>query len=461
MASPDPVRPKSPWGEPPYPKVKSRSPFINYERRLFLKALTGGLLAVIVALFLLWTGTHALQLKWTLTLFITLLWIGFGIAVRTSVVRPLQTLSNMQAALREGDFSIRARGASFEDSMGELMMEVNALAESLRQERLGALEATALLERVMEEIEVAVLAFDQDHCLRLLNRAGEKLLGRLSERVLGATAQELGLEEILQGEAARTIDHDFPGATGRFAIRRGSFRQGGIPHQLVVIADLSRALREEERQAWQRLVRVLGHELNNSLAPIKSIAESLSSLLRKDPRPSDWEDDLRRGLRIINERSEALARFMRDYSRLARLPHPRREQIDIASLVKRIAQLEDRMPIAVEAGPELRIQADPDQLEQLLINLLRNAVDASLETNGSVAVGWSKNGNNLHLWVRDEGPGVSNAGNLFVPFFTTKPGGSGIGLALSRQIAEAHGGSLTLENRQDTRGSVAKLKLPL
>jgi signal transduction histidine kinase len=239
------------------------------------------------------------------------------------------------------------------------------------------------------------------------------------------------------------------------------FREGGLPHQLLVISDLTRPLREEELQAWQRLVRVLGHELNNSLTPIKSIAGSLESLLVREPLPEDWHDDMRRGLAVIAARSEALSRFMGAYARLAKLPRPQLRPVHVSKLVEQVVGLETRVRPVLHTGPELVIQADSDQLEQLLINVVRNGADAALETGGGVEVGWARKNGLLEIWVQDEGPGISNTGNLFVPFFTTKPGGSGIGLVLSRQIAEAHGGSLTLQNRPEGHGCEARLSLPI
>jgi len=388
-------------------------------------------------------------------------WCSFAFAARERVVHPLQTVSNLLSALREEDFSVRARGARRDDPLGDVMFEVNALSEMLREQRLGALEATALLRTVMEEINLAVFAFDDAQRLRLVNRAGERLLAQPIERLLGRTAGELGLADCLQGEPTRTLQMTFPGSIGRWGMRRSSFRQGGRPHQLLVLADLSQALREEERQAWQRLLRVLGHELNNSLAPIKSIAGSLGSLLGKEPPPADWKEDMQGGLGVITARADALSRFMEAYSRLARLPQPKLGAVEIELLIRRVAGLETRVPLVLAPGPNLMIQADGDQLEQLLINLLRNAADAALETKGGVKIGWAKTGSQLEIRVEDEGPGLSNTANLFVPFFTTKPGGSGIGLALSRQIAEAHGGSLTLENRKQGTGCLARLRLPL
>jgi nitrogen fixation/metabolism regulation signal transduction histidine kinase len=444
--------------------VRARRPGrrrMAHENRVLLFALASGLAGVIPALVLLWSGDYSGSTQWTLSVLIVSCWLAFAFTVRGAVVRPLQTLANMQAALREGDFSMRARVGNPEDALGELMREVNALSEMLREQRLGAMEASALLGTVMAEIDVAVFTFDPQARLRLVNRAGERLLSQNLERLLGRTAEELGLADCLQGEMARTVEKSFPARAGRWGMRRTVFRQGGAPHQLLVISDLSRALREEERQAWQRLVRVLGHEMNNSLAPISSIAQSLETLLKREPRSADWEDDLRRGLKIIAERSDALSKFMRDYSRLARLPKPQLQQVELGALVRAAARVETRLPVEVVPGPEISLQADPDQLQQALINLIRNAADASLETRGKVSVGWHRNGASLAVVVRDEGLGIANPGNLFVPFFTTKPGGSGIGLALSRQIAEAHGGTVQLSNREEGKGCEARLHLPL
>jgi two-component system, NtrC family, nitrogen regulation sensor histidine kinase NtrY len=431
-----------------------------YERRILLLALAAGLGSTAVAVILLWVGGYSPKLQWTLTVLMVLAWLSFAFSAQNRVIFPLRTLSNLLAALREGDFSIRARGASRNDVLGEVLREVNALGETLHQQRLGALEATALLRKVMEEIDVAVYAFDGLGLLRLVNRAGERILNLPAEHLLERTADELGLSECLVGETPRIVQIEFPGKSGRWEIHRGSFREGGLPHQLLVISDLSRALREEERQAWQRLIRVLGHELNNSLAPIKSVAENLGSILGRKDRAADWQEDMRAGLNVIAGRTDGLARFMNAYARLAKLPPPVFQSVEVGTWIRRVVGLEPRLQIELQAGPEVKIQADPDQLEQLLINLLHNAVDAALETGGGVRVGWERQDGYVEVWIEDDGPGIPNSANLFVPFFTTKPAGSGIGLVLSRQIAEAHGGSLLLENRPSQRGAEARLRLP-
>jgi len=432
-----------------------------YERRILVLALAAGLGSTIVAMILLWVGGYSPKTQWTLTVLMILAWLSFAFSAQNRVIFPMRTLSNLLAALREGDFSIRARGANRDDVLGEVLREVNALGETLRQQRLGALEATMLLRKVMEEIDVAVYAFDGAGVLRLVNRAGERLLNQAEEYLLGRSAQELGLSDCLRGESPRIAQIAFPGKSGRWEIHRGAFREGGLPHQLLVITDLSRALREEERQAWQRLIRVLGHELNNSLAPIKSVAENLGSVLGRKHRASDWEEDMRSGLNVIAARTDGLARFMSAYARLAKLPPPAVRSVEVGEWIRRVVGLESRLPVQLHSGPEIKINADPDQLEQLLINLLHNAVDASLETGGGVRVGWGRENGFVEVWVQDDGPGLPNSANLFVPFFTTKPGGSGIGLVLSRQIAEAHGGSLNLENLPERRGCEARLRLPI
>jgi two-component system, NtrC family, nitrogen regulation sensor histidine kinase NtrY len=438
-----------------------RPPRIGFETRVLLLALLAGLPGTGVALALLIIEGYSAKALWTFGLLVVGFWVGFAFTLRERVVRPLQTLSNLIAALLEGDYSIRSRGATTHDALGLAMLEVNALGQTLREQRLGALEASALLRKVMDEIDVAIFAFDAEVRLRLVNHAGERLLDMPAERMTGRTADALGLDELLVGDEQRVIDASFAGGTGRWQLSRSTFRQGGAPHNLLVLSDLSRTLREEELQAWQRLIRVLSHEINNSLAPIKSIAGSLQGILSREQRPDDVDEDLQRGLAIIAGRSDALQRFMASYAQLARLPAPRLAPLRIADWVARVAALETRMPVRVVDGPDITVPADGDQLDQLLINLLRNAVDASLETGGGVSVGWQRQPGGVCVWVRDEGPGVAETANLFVPFFTTKPQGSGIGLALSRQIADAHGGTLTLENRARGRGAEARLVLPM
>jgi nitrogen fixation/metabolism regulation signal transduction histidine kinase len=432
----------------------------RYDSQVFLLVVLAGVPGALTSLAILWSGGYSPKVQWTLSVLILGCLFGFALSLQTRVVRSFQTLANLLAAMREDDFSIRGRTADLDDPLGAVMVEVNALAETLHEQRLGAVEATALLRTVMEQIDVAVFALDPGHRLRLVNRTGERLMSRTAEQLLGRTADELGMVAWF-ADAPRVVEIALPGGASRWEVRRTTFRLGGLPHDLLVLSDVSRPLREQERQAWQRLIRVLGHELGNSLAPIKSIAGSLDALVQRTPLPDDWQDDVQRGLQVIGSRAEALSRFTTAYARLARLPAPRFAPASLKGVAQRVAGLETRVAVVVRAAPDETITVDADQIEQLLINLVRNAADACLEAGGTqVAIGWRPTGHGLEIWVDDEGPGLSNTTNLFVPFFTTKPGGSGIGLVLCRQIAEAHDGSLRLENRTGGRGARATLTLP-
>jgi two-component system nitrogen regulation sensor histidine kinase NtrY len=435
----------------------------SHERQVVRLALIAPLPGIMVACWLLWTGPFQPPTRWTITILLIVCWLILATVLRELVVRPLQTLSHMLAAIRAQDYSLRARQANADDALGLAMLELNALMDELRMRRLGALEATSLLRRVMAEIDVAVFAFDDGDLLRVINATGEHLLGDSAERLQGKSAAELGLAECLRGDTPRTIDLAFSGQRARWEVRRGAFRQDGRPHQFVVLADVSRALREEERLAWQRLVRVLGHEINNSITPIKSLSDRLQHLVQRaapgDEGRGELREDLERGLSVISGRSEALTRFLASYTKLVRLPSPKLAPVDVGGWVQRIVRLETRLAVEVSPGPEATLHADGDQLDQLLINLVRNAVDASLETGGTVHVHWRVIGRRVTLVVEDEGVGLPVTANLFVPFFTTKPGGTGIGLVLSRQIAEAHGGEVSLANRLGTRGCQACVTL--
>ncbi|MBN1507536.1 MAG: hypothetical protein JW955_11860 [Sedimentisphaerales bacterium] len=438
---------------------------MKYEHRILTLGLLAGLAGSVMSFFLLWDSGYAVRTQVTLGLIIMIFWVSVAFTIQSKVVFPLRTLSNLLGALREGDYSLRARGARLDDAMGEVVWEVNALAESLREQRLGAMEATALLRKVMAGIDVAMFGFDSHQRLQLVNDSGKRLLGRTDEQVLGCDAEDLGLAQCLGGDTPRVLDIALPGGSGRWELRRGVYREKGASHQLVFLSDLTRTLHEEERRAWTQLIRTVRHEVNNSLTPIQSVADSLRATVARRPLPQDWEEDLKGGLELIAERSEALARFIGAYSRLMHLPQPAFSQVDVAQLLRRAAELETRMEVTVEEGRSVQIRADRDQLEQLLINVISNSVEASQQSHpggdGRVCVGWRIDGAELEVWVDDDGPGLSSDTNVFVPFYTTKQHGSGIGLALSRQIAEAHHGSLTLANHPNNPGCRACLRLPI
>src|SRR5664280_834107 len=449
------------------PRARSRRSRLLFEKRIALLAVLAALPGIAFGTVLIWTHPWTREVKIALTTLEFFLWLVLTLALLDQIVRPLQTLTNVVGALREEDYSFRARGAVANDALGELALEINALADILTEQRIQTIEATALLRRVVDEIDAPLFTFDPEHILRLVNAAGERLLQQPSARLLGKTAAELELNACFEARNETLVALPYSTPNARWMVRQSSFRQNGVPHKLIVLSDVSRALREEERSAWQRLIRVLGHELNNSLAPIKSIAGSLTSRLKRSSLNEEEREDFDKGLSIIEGRAESLNRFLQAYRQLAQMPSPKLQPVPLRSLVERVAGLETRVVVEVRNDADVVVQADPDQLEQMLINLIKNAVEATKEMQqaeapmiSEVIVGWELTPADVILKVEDNGPGIMNPSNVFVPFYTTKQGGSGIGLVLSRQLAEAHGGRLELINRTEARGCMARVTLP-
>jgi two-component system nitrogen regulation sensor histidine kinase NtrY len=450
--------PKPPVKRLPLGRSRGR---LSFEKRLRLWLYLMGVPMLALSIFLLAEHEASWQSLSICALAIAFAWMLAVSFLTEQIIRPLQTLANVVAALREDDYSFRARGARRNDAVGDLALEVNALAGMLQSQRTGALEAMALLERVMASMESPVLAFDPDGRLLMLNAAGERAFTTSSTRALGRSAEDLNLAYLLTTKDGEIIVLQQKKQTDRWVVKRSAFRLRGVSHTLLMLSDVSKALREEERLAWERLIRVLGHEINNSLTPIKSIAGSLRARLA----PTESSADFERGLAVIENRAESLNRFLQAYRQLMGLPTPKLERISLAALITRVVHLEARLAIAVIPSEDIMVYIDADQIEQALINLIRNAVDAALspdaagETPPCVQLRWEQAGSEVVISIIDSGLGLTNAANLFVPFYTTKPNGTGIGLILAQQIAEAHAGSVRLSNRLDAQGCVAELRL--
>jgi two-component system nitrogen regulation sensor histidine kinase NtrY len=438
---------------------------MKFERKITALSLLSGLAGVLMALVLLWMSSFQLSTQLSLTFLVLFCWIAFALVVRNKVAFPLRTILNLVGALREGDYSMRLRDTHQDDTMGELVWEVNRLVQFLQGQRFGVAESTALLRKILAEIDVALFGFDSSGVLQWVNYSGRQLLKLNDDKIIGCRAEKLGLDHCLKGATPRIVDLSLPGGVGRWELRRATYREKGLSHQLVFLSDMTRTLHEEERQAWKRLIQILRHEINNSLTPIQSVAQSLQTSLNQESRREGWEEDIREGLEIIAERSEVLGSFITSYSKLTCLPEPVCAEMKVDPWIRHVVGLETRLSVEITPGPELTIQADRSQLDQLLINIVSNAVEASLEAgrqaDAHVAITWRVVGSFLEVLVDDNGPGLSVATDPFVPFFSTKPQGSGIGLVLGRQIAEAHGGCLTLINHRDRSGCRALLRLPI
>ncbi len=388
--------------------------------------------------------------------------ILLALLIRMAARDPFMSLANLVQSLRGGDYSQRIITLGRDgDPVAMLEEEVNLLVDALRSNRLARMEDTFLLQNLIDKLDLAVAVFDGSGQLSMANPAFGRLQDRPISILIGMSPQELGLAGALKVEAESAHWMDFPGRSSRFLVHRTEFRQGGQPRVMVLLSDLKNPLREEERTAWKRLIRVMGHELNNSLTPVISLAESLSTRLEKLGMEGEDKTDFAEALSVIESRAVHLNHFMQDYSRLAKLPEPRREAVPVAQLAQRVAQLENDTRLEVTGGPDCVLSVDPAQVENLLINVLKNALEAAGEGGaGKVSFGWRRGATEAILWIDDNGPGLSGTENLFVPFYSTKREGSGIGLVLSREIAEANGGNLTLANRPEG-GCRATVVLPL
>ncbi len=431
-----------------------------FQTRIILLALAGGLPALIAAFLLLPQLDVPVSLSRLIVVVLLGFWVAFAIIVHRATVEPMRSIANLLEALRGGDYAVRGRHAMKGDALGDVVLEVNRLGATLRAQRFAALEASALLNKVLAEIDVAVLAFDGDGRIGLANRAAGELLRRHPEAMIGLSAAEAGLESLLEGPPVSNESHNFPGRSGRWQVMRETFREAGREFRLLVVTDLSQALRDEERRAWRRLIRVIWHELNNSLAPIKSVIETSRDALAAGAPEKAEREELAHNLALVAERAESLRRFLSRYSELARLPEPRLADCNVSALLRQVAAVQPPGRVQHAAADGLRLRADADQLQQALINLVRNAVEATPEGGAPVELRAIRGKAAVVFEVEDSGPGVANIDNLFVPFFTTKPGGSGIGLVLARQVAEGHGGTLSLQNRDRHSGCIARLTIP-
>ncbi len=445
------------------PAEKNHNRKINYEKRILRLILLGGFPSIASLALVLYIDTPSTFFMSMLILVSVISWFSLAFVARKQIFYPLYTISNLLESLREGDYSLRGTQWDKRSGIGGIVSEINTLSETLRTQRIEAEEAASLLKKVVYHIDVSVFAFNSQRQLKFLNPAAEKLLGKPASYFSGKNAEQMGLDELIQNQGISTIKEGFGHKAGHWQVVYQHFRDEGISNHLLVVSDISKALKGEERKAWKNLIRVLGHELNNSLTPIQTIAATFSERLERNGIDNISAADFASGLSVINKRAEALSRFVSIYSKLAKLPEPTLASVPIRTLLQRVIGLQLNQNIALLPGPDIKVSLDSDQIEQLLINLLRNAQESMLEADKGceIEIAWREENSHLHIMVRDQGCGLVNTENLFVPFYTTKPNGTGIGLVLCQQIAEAHNGHLSLLNRVNQQGCEARLVLPL
>jgi two-component system, NtrC family, nitrogen regulation sensor histidine kinase NtrY len=429
------------------------------EARLFLWVLTTAIPAAILLVWLSIESPLPAIAKIAIAV-VLLLWIVIvADVIRRELLSHVRTLSNIIESTRSQDYSMKAARARDPGELAELYQEVNDLTESLKIGRQSEQELLSILETVVSEINVAIIVFDAHDKIRLVNQLASALLKSTAEQLAGVQFGDTVLAQLSISNEPKLIDFRFPGAEGRWQIRQHHYRHQGQPSRIVFIADLKQVLSDEEIAAWQRLIRVISHEVNNSLTPITSLCQTLTGMLSQSDREADA--DVRIGLSVIAERAKGLQDFISVYARLARLPEPNRKPFPAVELADRLQRIFAGQPLEIVPFPDVTVFGDPVHLEQALINLIKNGLEANPKGAAAVQLSCVLENDQCEFRIADHGAGIGNPDNLFVPFYTTKHEGAGIGLILCRQIATKHHGSVTLENREEGPGAVARLTVPL
>jgi two-component system nitrogen regulation sensor histidine kinase NtrY len=373
-----------------------------------------------------------------------------------------RALAGSVASYRDGDYAF---GLSWQGkgALGELVASHNALGDALREQRLSLVQRELLLDTMVQHTPVAMVLVDPSRRVVHANVAARKLLGEgrklegLDFDALLAQTPEAVREAFERGgDGMFTIGDGNDGEDGNediFHLARRNFRLNGRRHELVLLRQLTAELRRQEVQTWKKVIRVISHELNNSLAPSASLAHSGAELLRRGQL-----ERLPTALATIEERARHLEGFIRDYARFAKLPSPR---LDAVAWSQFLAQLRSQVDFVAEGAIDDHVaRFDAAQLEQGLLNLLKNAHESGSAVE-EVRLVLRRIANGWRIDVLDRGMGMNEAvlANALLPFYSTKRGGTGLGLALAREIAEAHGGRIALLNREGG-GLCVSLVLP-
>ena len=438
--------------------VTKPSTSLTYEGKILRLALLIGLFPLALlsaALYFLPLSIYFKLLVFSLTLILV---IYGAFEIRRLIVSQLRTATNLMEALTSGDFSLRACNQGEHSALNEFNDLLNGLANSMAQQSLVSKERQILLHKVIDHIDVAIIVIDHHQCISLINPAAEQLFDNKFAKLDGAPIKTLGLQEVVTNEFRQVVEFEIKQHRKKVYIHSDEYFDQGNKHRLIFITDIQDILRDEERHAWQRLLRVLSHEINNSLAPIASISESLHASSLQDSSVLE-ASDFQQGLAVISERSTHLNEFIQRYQKLTKLPAPQKSMVHVASLLANTVALFDDVQLK-SMSDEMTCFFDESQMQQVLVNLIKNAQESGKQGNEVEVLG-RRTPKNLELIVQDKGRGISNMDNIFVPFYTTKAAGSGIGLVLCRQIVRNHGGDLALKNRRDQQGVIATITLPI
>jgi len=430
----------------------------NFSQKVFSLVLAAALPSYFCAMIFLWNIDYSSYAKTLLTTLLSLNVFGFAWLIKKQLKFQFQTLSNLVEAVRGGDFTLRGKQRSLEDPLAELTGQINLLSSSLSEQRIASEEAYRLLDKTIAHINVAIFAFDTNNKIKLANPAAGRLYSCDFLQLLGQSADMLGLTAFFTDEQTQLLEHTFPGGSGRWQIRLDSYRDKGIQGKLLFITDLKTVLRDEELKAWKNLIKVISHEVNNSLYPISSMSQTLNKLVNRQPLADDWQEDISEGLSVIGERANNLTDFIKRYAKVAKLPEPNKQLFSMAQLLAHIPIIPaNKTDIVIDDNSDqlMALYADQSMFEQVIINLLKNA----LEAGAPVGLSWGEDQHSQWLNITDQGAGIENPANLFVPFYSTKPEGSGIGLVLCQQILDKHQGSITIENRTQG-GCIVNIYLP-
>jgi len=454
---------------------------VPFENQLLRIALSIGLLPTAFLFYALYNHELSIFFK-IMLMFLLLVSVFYGaFLIRSKVVSQLRTSTNLISAMQAGDHAIRANHYEGQGALKEFNLVFNGLSSVLAEQELISKERQVLLDIVIKQIDVAIVAVNKNSNIILMNPAAEKLFSCHFDEVSGWPISTLGLQDVLTHESRQVTEFEIKAHKKKVFIHTDEYFEQGDRHKLVFITDIQKLLHEEERQAWQKLLRVLSHEINNSLTPIASLSDTLIRLIVNQKSlmteqtisennssagnssidNTELFEDLEEGLAVIAERAQSLNEFLLRYQEFSCLPKPEKTLFELADLLKSMLLLFDDHNIQLSGQP-LVIYGDEKQLQQVLVNLIKNAQQAMLDNSrGIITIEWQQKDDTIAINIADQGTGINNADNIFVPFYTTKTDGCGIGLVFSRQIIVNHGGNLTLANRVDEQGAVANIVLPI